>query len=344
MIDKLNSINAQAFTGKQKPVSKPEKTTPEHQKQVIVVSKDGAKALRNSILGGLGVLLAGSAVTPLVTGCEDEILKVSLSDSLYQNVVVNYNPEKVDPDTIYVYKDSIVNDTVWQTDTIYQDNMVNDTVCQTDTIYKDSIIYLPGDTIRDTIKIELPADTVYIEPDYESPAADSLIAHCENLGFTFDGEGTIPIRMNVFDQWNTTNHDLVFDGEASSKEKMVFIDEAKDYSKDSSSPEVRYNRIEFSPDYGNGLTSHVYNAPTVGVKPTSAAAWMEAAKTCNTNYKNGLIGISEYNSYGSLSPIGYLEKSSDADVDFYENLFVESDETDTYNWSEARITLANPTK
>lgn len=319
MIDKLNGINAQTFTGDKKIPEKKltVKADAPEQKQMVIVSKKGANALRNYAMATIAAL-GLAACSP------DVDVETSLENSLY------YTEKQLDPETLIVYKDSIVNDTIWQT--------VADTT-------KDSIVvYLPGDTIRDTIYIEKPAETVYIEPDYESDAADSLIAHCKNLGFEFDGEGTVPVRLNVFDQWNTTNHDLVFDGKASSEETVVFIDEAKDYSKSSTDPEIRYNRIEFSPDYGRGLTNHLYKSPTVGVKPTSASAWVEAAKTCNSYAGKGIIDISEYDDDGELSLIGYLEKSNQSDVDFFENRFVEDDEVDTYNWTEAKITLANPKK
>lgn len=359
MIDKLNGISVQTFTGNKKTPEKklPAKVNTHEPKQVVVVSKKGADAMRNAVMATIAAV-GLAATAPTMQSCSDD-LDVTVNDSLINTLTIDYNPQELSPETLIVYKDSIVNDTIWQTDTIYKDSVVNDTVWQTDndtvyvnlpgdtirdTIYVDVPIYLPGDTIRDTIYVEKPGETVYIEPDYESEAADSLIAHCKNLGFDFDGEGTIPVRLNVFDQWNTTNHDLVFDGKASSEEKMVFIDEAKDYSKSSTDPEIRYNRIEFSPDYGRGLTNHLYKAPTAGVKPSSAAAWVEAAKTCNSYVGEGIIDISEYDDDGELSLIGNFEKSNQADIDFFENRFVEDDEIDTYNWTQAKVTLASPKK
>ena len=363
MIDKLNNVQ---FTGKMKKseVAKKNELPQQEQKpqQKVIVSHDGAKALRNYAMATIAALGLSAAV-PTLTSCEQNPdIDFSHTDDL--KVKVDYHPLPLDPETLIVYQDRPVHDTIWQTktDTITKDSIVyvkipeyinnTDTVWQTktDTITKDSIVYvdvpvyLPGDTIRDTITVIKPGDTVYLEPDYKSEAADSLIAHCENLGFKFDGEGNVPVRINAFDQWNATNHDLVFDGKASSEEKMVFIDEAKDYSKDSKNPEIRYNRIEFYPDYGKGLTSHIFKSPVAGVKPTSAAAWIEAAKTCNTNFKNGFIGIARYESDGSLKQIGTYEKSKESDVDFYDNLFTDDGYEDSFSWSEARVTLARPKK
>ena len=332
MIDKLNGINSQTFTGGKKTAEKklPVRANTPEKKQVTVLSQKGADALRNYAMATIAALGLTAAV-PTMQSCSPDVdVETSLENSLY------YTEKQLDPETLVVYKDSIVNDTIWQT--------VADTITKDSIVYVEVPVYLPGDTIHDTIYIEKPAETVYIEPDYESEAADSLIAHCKNLGFEFDGEGSIPVRLNVFDRCNTTNHDLVLDGKASSEEKMVFIDEAKDYSKSSTDPEIRYNRIEFSPDYGRGLTNHLYKAPTAGVKPSSAAAWVEAAKTCNSYVGEGIIDISEYDDDGELSLIGNFEKSNQADIDFFENRFVEDDEIDTYNWTQAKVTLASPKK
>ena len=303
MIDKLNGINVQTFTGDKKTAKKelPVRSNTPEKKQVMVISHKGAEALRNYAMAAIAAL-GLTATASMMQSCSPDIdLETSLENQLY------YSEKELEPETL--------------------------------------VVYLPGDTICDTIYIEKPAETVYIESDYESAAADSLIAHCKNLGFEFDGEGSIPVRLNVFDRWNTTNHDLVLDGKASSEEKMVFIDEAQDYSKDTESPEIRYNRIEFSPDYGRGLTNHLYNSPTVGVKPSSAAAWVEAAKTCNSYAGKGIINVSEYDNDDELTTIGYLEKSTDDnDVDFFENRFTDYDEVDTYSWSEAKVTLADPKK
>jgi len=359
MIDKLNGVQFTGKTNKSENIKNDK--LPEQAKQpqqVVVISEKGAKALRNYAMATIAAL-GLSATVPGLTSCEQSPdLDVYHKDSL--SVKVDYHPQKLDPETLIVYKDRPVHDTLWQTktDTIKEIQYVKvpEYIHDTDTVWKTKtdtiekivevpvIEYLPGDTIRDTITVIKPGETVYIEPDYNSEAADSLIAHGKNLGFKFEGEGNVPVRINAFDQWHSTNHDLVFDGKASSEEKMVFIDEAKDYSKDSENPEIRYNRIEFYPDYGKGLTNHIFKSPVAGVKPTSAAAWVEAAKTCNTNFKNGFIGISKYAENSALTQVGTFEKSKESDVDFYDNLFTEDGYEDSFSWSEAKMTLARPKK
>ena len=296
MIEKLNNVNVVNFTGKKNNAKNlPAKKQNEMSQQTMVVSKEGAKAIRN--------LFVALAATGAMTSCENDDPDFVFNHESDTHVQVTFRPQPVKPDTIHVV--------------------------------------VPGK--NDTIFVELPKDTVYMQPTYKSEVADSLIAHGKNLGFKFDGEGNIPVRINQFDQWNSTNHDMILDGKASSEEKMVFIDQAKDYSKDAENPEIRYNRVEFSIDRLRGVGTEIKKAPYVGVKPTSALEWRDAAKVCLTNMKNGFTTISKYDDNNVLFPIGNLEKSKEQDVDFYENLFVE-DATDTYNWSEAKMTLANPAK
>ena len=306
MIEKLNSVN---FTGS-KPVSKPENNLPAKTSQPnlpqqnVVISKDGAKALRNMALGMLALLSAGS----MAVSCDDGEPDIDINHESYTDVNVNLRPYPVKPDTIIIEKP------------------------------------IPGDTVRDTITIVLPGDTTFLKPNYKSEVADSLVAHGQNLGFDFEGEGKIPVRITAYDQWNSTAHDLVFDGKASSEEKMVFIDRAQDYSEDPNNPQVKYNRIEYSVDYGRGVAGEVSKAPVVGVKPSSPIEWQEVAKICSTNMQNGENLISEYDANMNLTPIGYLEKSTDEGISFYENLFTDSGYEDSYSWSEAKMVLANPEK
>ncbi len=305
MIEKLNGVN---FTGN-RPVSKPENNLPLKKpqqnlpQQNVVISKDGARAMRNLALGMLAALGASS----MAVSCDDDPDFVFNHESDTE-VNVNLRPCPVDPDTIVIEKP------------------------------------IPGDTVRDSIIVVLPGDTTYLKPNYKSEVADSLKAHGENLGFEFEGEGNIPVRITAFDQWNSTAHDLVFDGKASSEEKMVFIDRAQDYSEDPNNPQVKYNRVEYSVDYGRGVAGEISKAPVVGVKPSSPIEWQEVAKVCSTNMQNGENLISEYDENLNLTPIGYLERSTDEGISFYENLFTDSGYEDSYAWSEAKMVLANPEK
>ena len=298
MIDKLSSVNPVNFTGIHENNGKkaPEQDKKEMPQHESVISKNGAKAIRNTALAL--AILGGTAVMP---SCDDDVdVQVTTKSENYVKILRHL----LQPDTVYVS--------------------------------------VPGE--NDTITIILPGDTVTIKESYSSAVADSLIAHAENLGFEFDGEGTIPVRITAFDQFNSTMHDLVFDGTKSSEEQMVFIDEAKDYSKDSENPEIRYNRVDFSVLDATGTGAQISTAPEVGVKPASAMEWIEAAKLCFTNLKNGTSLISELDDYNNITEIGTLEKSTQSDVDFFENLFVDDNETDTYFWTEAKMVLASPEK
>ena len=384
MIDKLNGVQ---FTGKADKTHKknelPEKNNNEiNKQQVVVVSKDGARAMRNYALGILAAL-GTTSMLPSLTSCEqDPDIMLSHEDNLTVNV--DYHPIPQKPDTFYITKDSIVRDTIWNTDTIiqekpiylpgdtiyqkdtiYQDRPIylpgdtiyqtdtiiqekpiylpGDTIYQKDTIYQDRPIYLPGDTIRDTIKVEIPGETVYIKPDYESEVADSLIAHAKNLGLDVDNGGKIPTRIHAFDQWNSVDHDILFDGKASSYQTMVFTDRMKDYSKDSKNPTLKYGKCEYSVDYGKGVTFEYYESRYEGAKPDSKNDWIPKGKVCLTNLRNGFIQKSTYDENGGLVKVGTFEKG-DTNVSFYENLIAPSGYEDSYAWSEAKMYTSNPEK
>ena len=346
MIDKLNGVQ---FTGKADKTHKknelPEKNNNEiNKQQVVVVSKDGARAMRNYALGILAAL-GTTAMLPSLTSCEqDPDIMLSHEDNLTVNV--DYHPIPQKPDTFYITKDSIVRDTIWNTDTIIQEKPIylpGDTIYQKDTIYQDRPIYLPGDTIRDTIKVEIPGETVYIKPDYESEVADSLIAHAKNLGLDVDNGGKIPTRIHAFDQWNSVDHDILFDGKASSYQTMVFTDRMKDYSKDSKNPTLKYGKCEYSVDYGKGVTFEYYESRYEGAKPDSKNDWIPKGKVCLTNLRNGFIQKSTYDENGGLVKVGTFEKG-DTNVSFYENLIAPSGYEDSYAWSEAKMYTSNPEK
>ena len=327
MIDKLNGVQFTGKSAKNLPAQKPEKENkPEQPKQVVVVSKDGAKALRNYAMGVLA-LLGTAAAAPSLTSCEKGFvpdIDIDHKDSLSVNV--DYHPIPQDPDTFIVTVPEIVRDTIFKTDTVFQDRPIylpGDTIYQTDTIIQQVPVYLPGDTIRDTIKVEIPGEIVYVKPDYESEVADSLIQHGHNLGLDMDGDGKIPTRIHAFDQWNSVDHDLVFDGKASSYETMVFLDRKLDYSKDSKNPTLNYSKAEFSVDYGKGVTFEYFDSRYPGSKPNSKNDWIPTGKVCLTNLRNGFI---------------------QRDVSFYENLISPSGYVDSYAWSEAKMYRSNPEK
>ncbi len=384
MIEKLNGVQ---FTGKvqnSNSVSKPEKENKQEQpKQVVVVSKDGARALRNYAMGILAAL-GTTIAAPTLTSCDDDFapdIDINHKDSTVVNVDFHPVPQK--PDTFIIKVPEIVRDTIFQKDTIYQDKPIylpgdtiyhtdtiyqnkpiylpGDTIYQTDTIYqkvpeivrdtifqKDTVyqkvpIYLPGDTIHDTIRVEIPGETVYIKPDYESEVADSLIAHAKNLGLDVDNGGKIPTRIHAFDQWNSTDHDLVFDGRSSSEETMTFIDRKRDYRFDAYNPTLGYSKCEFSVDYGKGVTFDHYNSRYEGVKPDSKNDWIHTGRVCLTNLNNGFIKRSQYDENGGLIEEGSYEKGA-PEVSFYENIISPSGYTDSYSWTEGKMYTSNPKK
>lgn len=348
MIDKLNGVQFTGKAAKNLPAQKTEKENKQEQpKQVVVVSKDGAKALRNYAMGILA-LLGAAAATPSLTSCSKEDFAPDMEFNHKDSLVVNvdYHPIPQDPDTFIVTVPEIIRDTIFKTDTVFQDRPIylpGDTIHETDTIIQKVPIYLPGDTIRDTIKVEIPGEIVYVKPDYESEVADSLIQHGHNLGLDMDGDGKIPTRIHAFDQWNSVDHDLVFDGKASSYETMVFIDRKLDYSKDSKNPTLNYSKAEFSVDYGKGVTFEYFDSRYPGSKPNSKNDWIPTGKVCLTNLRNGFIQRSVYDENGNLVNTGSFEKG-DPDVSFYENLISPSGYVDSYAWSEAKMYRSNPEK
>ncbi len=312
MIGKVNNVKVTNFAGNTQKTKKENSVSkPQNTpaKQQNVVMSKDAAKAMRNM--ALGILAALSAGSMAVS-CDDDP-NFSYNNESYTEVNVNLHPHPVKPDTITIEKP------------------------------------VPGDTVRDTITIVLPGDTAFLKPNYKSQVADSLVAHGKNLGFDFEGEGNIPVRIHAFDQWNSTDHDLVFDGKASSEEKMVFIDRAQDYSEDPNNPQVKYNRIEYSVDEGRGVAGEISKAPVVGIKPSSAIEWIGVAKVCGTNNNDGTISLAEYDDNRNLTPIGYLEKEDDeykdqTGVSFYENLFSPSGYEDSYGWSEAKMVLANPEK
>lgn len=326
MIDKLNNVQFTKKTGKAdcNHKHKQDCPAPQDNQQKIVISKDGAKALRNYAMGILAALGTSIAV-PTLTSCEKIYPDIDMDHSDSLKVNVDYHPVPQKPDTFIITKDSIVRDTIWETDSIPYP------------------VYLPGDTIRDTIKIEIPGENVYIKPNYESEVADSLIAHAKNLGLEVDGGGKIPTRIHAFDQWNSTDHDILFDGKASSYETMVFVDRMKDYSKDSKNPTLKYGKCEYSVDYGKGVTFEYYKSRYEGAKPDSKNDWIPAGKVCLTNLRNGFIQKSTYDENGGLVKKGTYEKG-DSNISFYENLIAPSGYEDSYAWSEGKMYTSNPEK
>ncbi len=310
MIGKVNNVKLNFAGNTQKPKKENVVSKPQNQNaKQNVVMSKDAAKAMRNMALGILATLGASS---MVVSCDDDP-DFSFKDESYTEVNVNLHPHPVKPDTIIIEKP------------------------------------IPGDTVRDTITVVLPGDTTYIKPNYQSQVADSLVAHGKNLGFDFEGEGNVPVRIHAFDQWNSTDHDLVFDGKASSEEKMVFIDRAQDFSEDSENPTIKYNRIEYSVDEGRGVAGEISKAPVVGVKPSSAIEWIEVANVCATNNNDGTISLAQYDDNRNLTPVGYLEKEDDeykdqTGISFYENLFSPSGYEDSYGWSEAKMVLATPEK
>ena len=287
MIGKVNNVKLNFAGNTQKPKKENVVSKPQNQNaKQNVVMSKDAAKAMRNMALGILATLGASS---MVVSCDDDP-DFSFKDESYTEVNVNLHPHPVKPDTIIIEKP------------------------------------IPGDTVRDTITVVLPGDTTYIKPNYQSQVADSLVAHGKNLGFDFEGEGNVPVRIHAFDQWNSTDHDLVFDGKASSEEKMVFIDRAQDFSEDSENPTIKYNRIEYSVDEGRGVAGEISKAPVVGVKPSSAIEWIEVANVCATNNNDGTISLAQYDDNRNLTPVGYLEKEDDeykdqTGISFYENLF-----------------------
>ena len=310
MIGKVNNVKLNFAGNTQKPKKENVVSKPQNQNaKQNVVMSKDAAKAMRNMALGILATLGASS---MVVSCDDDP-DFSFKDESYTEVNVNLHPHPVKPDTIIIEKP------------------------------------IPGDTVRDTITVVLPGDTTYIKPNYQSQVADSLVAHGKNLGFDFEGEGNVPVRIHAFDQWNSTDHDLVFDGKASSEEKMVFIDRAQDFSEDSENPTIKYNRIEYSVDEGRGVAGEISKAPVVGVKPSSAIEWIEVANVCATNNNDGTISLAQYDDNRNLTPVGYLEKEDDeykdqTGISFYENLFSPSGYEDSYGWSEAKMVLVTPEK
>lgn len=310
MIGKVNNVKLNFAGNTQKPKKENVVSKPQNQNaKQNVVMSKDAAKAMRNMALGILATLGASS---MAISCDDDP-DFSFKDESYTEVNVNLHPHPVKPDTIIIEKP------------------------------------IPGDTVRDTITVVLPGDTTYIKPNYQSQVADSLVAHGKNLGFDFEGEGNVPVRIHAFDQWNSTDHDLVFDGKASSEEKMVFIDRAQDFSEDSENPTIKYNRIEYSVDEGRGVAGEISKAPVVGVKPSSAIEWIEVANVCATNNNDGTISLAQYDDNRNLTPVGYLEKEDDeykdqTGISFYENLFSPSGYEDSYGWSEAKMVLATPEK
>ncbi len=141
----------------------------------------GEKGLRNTALFGI----AGLGGAAIMTSCKSDFEHYNKLDH-----ETNWEGKYVDIPTRW--------DTITKTDIVYRDSTVRDTIhlpgeIVRDTIYQNDTTYLPGETVRDTIfqdrvvhdttyiekpiYIEVPGETVYVNPQYEGepePVLDDI--------------------------------------------------------------------------------------------------------------------------------------------------------------------------
>lgn len=206
----------------------------------------------------------------------------------------------------------------------YVINPKPDTVVVRDTVTNNVI---------DTVFVDR-TDTVFVKEGLNPSAGDSIYNHLDSLGTDIDGEGNIPLSIMMYDEYMQTAHKMLLDGDASTNEQLVMIDERSDYSEtDASNPEPKksYVRAKFSVAEGKGLYVQ-YEKLRPGVDPNKKkfepADWVYSGEALQTLHGNK-VTIQTYDKNGELVKTGeYLKGDKESSI-FFDMLLANTDPTET---------------
>lgn len=269
----------------------------------------------------------------------------------------NYLVEHTDGGTVYrtdtTYKQVPIylpGDTIWKTDTIVKTIPgKTDTLIVTKPGKTDTLIVTKRDTqyidrpviVRDTIwktdtvvvekPIYIPGDSIYVQPDFKSPVADTIKADLGDVDITPQKDG-IPVDMIYYDEYENMANELKFNGPESSPNRLVYDETKLGWYGDKN-----YYRVEFSLNGGSigGLIMKVKKSDTDGSKPSSELGWKDfKTYLFKRNGKGQLIKF-EVND-GIAKEIGIVRKGDKANS-VLNDYKLANGETQTFRYRDIKI-------
>lgn len=195
--------------------------------------------------------------------------------------------------------------------------------------------------IRDTITNEIidtvfveKNDTVFLKQGLNPPVGDSIRNHLDSLGTDINGEGNVPLSIMMYDEYMQTAHKMLLDGDASTDEQIVMIDQRSDYSEtdaENPDPEISYVRAKFSVAEGKGVYVQ-YEKLRPGVDPNKKhfepADWVYSGEAVQTLHGNK-VTIQMFDENGELKKAGeYLKGDKNSSI-FYDMILGNTDPVQT---------------
>lgn len=195
--------------------------------------------------------------------------------------------------------------------------------------------------VRDTITNEIidtvyvnKTDTVYIKKGLDPEVGDSIYDHLDSLDTDIEGEGNIPLSIMMYDEYMQTAHKMLLDGDASTDEQLVMIDERSDYSETDASnpdPQKSYVRAKFSVAKNRGIYVQ-YEKLRPGVNPNKEkfepADWVYSGEAIQTLHGNK-VTIQTFDEDGKLVKTGeYLKGDKESSI-FFDMLLANTNPTET---------------
>lgn len=195
--------------------------------------------------------------------------------------------------------------------------------------------------VRDTITHEVidtvyvnNTDTVYLKKGLNPPAGDSIRTHLDSLKTDIKGEGNVPLSIMLYDEYMQTAHKMLLDGDNSTDEQIVMINERNDYSKtdkENPDPEKSFIRTKFSVAKNRGLYVR-YEKLRPWVDPDKKqfeeADWEYAGEAMQTLHGNK-VTIQSFDENGQLVKTGeYLKGDKNSSI-FFDMLVGDMDAPET---------------
>ncbi|MCI1273049.1 MAG: hypothetical protein LKG27_01290 [Clostridiaceae bacterium] len=329
-----DEVDADNFSSQDRPMSYDEMQSADKQRSRY------SHAMRNYAMAGV----LGLASMGAVTSCSPTDVDVNHIHNIDIKCPVDICQKG---DTVYI-KEYVPGETVYKTDTIVKNKIDTVLVPKVDTVIvtkpgkNDTILVpVPGktDTItvtkHDTTYIDkpiyIPGDTVYVQPDFKSDVADTINTDFGDIGINPDGSG-IPISMVYYDEYETMANRLMFNGEESSKNRLIYDETKKGWYGDQ-----HYMRVEFSLNAGpgRGLIMRVKKSRTDGTKPVSDLDWVDfKTYMFRRNGKNQLVKY-EVND-GVAKQIGIV-RQGDKPKSVLNDYKLSNGETQTFRYSDISV-------
>lgn len=338
-VNNFSNINGTSFQGKRKS-SQPEYSDNRFDEGRQIngdkISK-ASKAARNAAIGLMMLAPASSALQ----SCGDNEIYVDHEHNFKLCCPVDTGKKG---DTVYVKEylpgDKVyIHDTLFKTkyDTIYNtkyDTVVVEKPGKNDTILvevpgkNDTIIVEKHDTTVIEKPIQLPPDTIWVVPNFESEVVDTLNKDLCKLGI--DCEKGLPIQMVFNDEWNVTNNALFLNGRQTSPGRLVYDNTITGWYDDK-----EYVRAELSVAKGKGLVINFKKARIDGVKPTDDLGWKPFKTVVLQDVGNKLLKL-ELDENGGLKKYGTITPG-DKENSVFNNNDLPNGEVETWRYADWKI-------